>query len=180
MHWLKRFHDEHTAVNFVLTKLEGNLKDIEHGEAGANVIWELKEFVEIVNNVIIPHFKAEEIGVYPEALRVSGDKDFITGMYEEHNILYDAFERFVNSLGAENLRTEAQQGDKIARIIAKSKNVDITETPKNLEQPPEKPEDLKINKENLLSSGYKIIQLLDSHIRKEETQLNEILNKKRN
>ena len=55
-----------------------------------NVIWELKEFVEIVNNVIIPHFKAEEIGVYPEALRVSGDKDFITGMYEEHNILYDA------------------------------------------------------------------------------------------
>lgn len=180
MHWLKKFHDEHTAVDFILIKLEGNLKDIECGEAGANVIWELKEFVEIINNVIIPHFKAEEIDVYPEALRVSGDKDFITGMYDEHNMLYDAFEGFVNSLGAENLRTEVQQGDKLARIISKSKNVDITEAPKNLDQPPEKPEELKINKENLLSSGYKLIQLLGSHIRKEETRLYEILNKKRN
>ncbi len=103
MRWLNRFHDEHAAVEIILTKLEGNLKDIEHGEAGANVIWELKEFVEIINNVIIPHFKAEEKDVYPEALRVSGDKSFISSMYEEHNLLYDAFAGFIDALGEENI-----------------------------------------------------------------------------
>lgn len=180
MRWLNKFHDEHAAVEILLIKLEGNLKDIEHGEAGANVIWELKEFVEIINNVIIPHFKAEEKDVYPEALRVSGDKSFITGMYDEHNLLYDAFARFIDSLGEENLGKEVKQGDKLARIISKSRNIDISEAPKNLDQPPENTEKLKINKEGLLSSGYQILKLLGSHIQKEETRLYEILNKKRN
>jgi hemerythrin-like domain-containing protein len=179
MRWLKKFHDEHAAVDFILTKLEGNLKDIEHGEASANVIWELKEFVEIINNVIIPHFKAEEKDVYPEALRISEDKNFITCMYDEHKLLYDAFEEFIDSLGEENLETEPQKGDKLARIISKSRNIDKIEVPKNLDQLPEKPVELDVNKEGIISSGYKIIQLLGNHIKKEETQLYEILNKKR-
>lgn len=180
MLWLNKFHDEHAAVGFILTKLEGNLKDIEHGEAGANVIWELKEFVEIINNVIIPHFKAEEKDVYPEALRLSEDKGFITSMYDEHNLLYDAFAGFIDSLGEENLGKEVKQGDKLARIISKSRNVDISEAPKNLDQPPEIHEKLNINKEGLLSNGYQIIKLLGNHIQKEETQLYEILSKKSN
>ncbi len=178
MRWLKRFHDEHAAVDYILIKLEGNLKDIEHGAAGMNVIWELKEMVDIINNVIIPHFKAEEKDVYPEALRLSDDKSFIMGMYEEHNILYDAFAEFIASLGEENLGMQVQQGDKLARVIAKSKYSEVSEAPKNLDQPPEKTETLHINKEALHRSGYQIIQLLGKHIQKEETQLYEILNKK--
>lgn len=178
MRWLKKFHDEHAAVQFVLFKLEGNLKDIEHNVSGANVIWELKEFVDIINNVIIPHFKAEEKDIYPEALRLSEDKSFINSMYDEHNLLYDAFAGFIHSLGEENLETLAHQGDKLAKIISKSKNIDISEAPKNLDEPPEKPEDLKINKEGLLSSGYQIINLLGNHIKKEETRLYDILNTK--
>ncbi|MDD4334424.1 MAG: hemerythrin domain-containing protein [Desulfotomaculaceae bacterium] len=178
MHWLKRFHDEHAAVDYILIKLEGNLKDIEHGTAGMNVIWELKEMVDIINNVIIPHFKSEENDVYPQALQLSEDKSFINGMYEEHNLLYDAFAEFIASLGEENLGMQVQQGDKLARIIARSKYSEVIEAPKNLDQTPEKVETLQINKEVLLRSGYQIIQLLRSHIQKEETQLYEILNKK--
>lgn len=178
MRWLKRFHDEHEAVSFVLIKLEGNLKDIENGESGANVIWELKEFAEIVNNVIIPHFKAEEKEVYPKASRLSEDKEFITSLYDEHNLLYDAFEGFIRSLGDENLGTELKEGEKLARIISQSRNIDKIEVPKNLDQLPEKPEILNVDLEGLLDNGYKIIKFLGSHIHKEETRLNEILNKK--
>ena len=63
-------------------------------------------------------------------------------------------------------------------MIAKSKYSEVSEAPKNLDQPPEKTETLHINKEALLRSGYQIIQLLGKHIQKEETQLYEILNKK--
>lgn len=179
MRWLKNFHDEHAAVDFVLTKLEGNLKDIENGESGENVIWELKEFVEIVNNVIIPHFKAEEEGVYPEALRLSEDKNFITGMYDEHNMLYEAFEEFTKSLGEGTPGVKLHQGE-LAKIISKSRNIDKIEVPKNLDQLPDEPAKLNINHEGLLNSGYKIIDLLGNHIKKEETRLFEILNKKGN
>mgnify|MGYP000881671980 CR=1 FL=1 len=68
MSWLQLFHDEHTALYFILPKFEGNLKDIEHGEAGENVIWELREFAEIIKDVLIPHFREEEKNVYPRAV----------------------------------------------------------------------------------------------------------------
>lgn len=178
MSWLKRFYDEHAAVDFVLTKLEGNLKDIEHEESGANVIWELKEFAEIIKNVIIPHFKAEEKEVYPKASKLSEDKEFIASLYDEHNLLYDAFEGFISALGKENLGAELQQGDKLAKIISKSRNIDKIEVPKNLDQLPEKPEILDLDIDGLLHNSYKIIRFLGSHIHKEEKQLYEILNKK--
>ncbi len=180
MSWLKRFQNEHTAVYYILTKLEGNLKDIEHDTAGMNVIWELKELADIINNVLIPHFRSEEKDVYPKALELTDDKNFIMGMYEEHNLLYDSFDEFIASLGAENLGLRVQQGNKLAQVIAKSKNSEVSEAPKNLDQPLEKTPTLKINKEALLKSGDQIIRLLRRHIQKEETQLYEMLNKKIN
>lgn len=178
MSWLKRFHDEHASVDIVLTKLGGNLKDIEHGESGANVIWELKEFADIIKNVIIPHFKAEEKEVYPKASKLSEDKEFIAGLYDEHNLLYDAFEGFISAMGKENLGTELQQGNKLAQIISRSRNIDKIEAPKNLDQLPEMPEIFDVDIDGLLLNGYKIIRFLGSHINKEEKQLYEILNKK--
>ena len=178
MGWLNRFHDEHKAVQYVLMKLEGNLKDIEHGESDANVIWELKEFAEIIDNVIIPHFKAEEKDVYPEALRLSKDEKFIAQMYDDHNILYEAFEGFNDSIGKENLGIKLKEGGKLARIISKSRNIDKIEVPKNLDEIPEKPAELNIDKEGIIANGYKIIQLLGNHIQKEETRLYELLGKK--
>jgi hemerythrin-like domain-containing protein len=178
MRWLNRFHDEHEAVQFVLMKLEGNLKDIEHGESDVNVIWELKEFAEIINNVIIPHFKAEEKDIYPEALRLGIDEKFIAEMYDEHNVLYEAFKGFNDSIGKENLGIKLKEGGELARIISKSRNIDKIEVPKNLDEVPEKPAQLNIDKAGIIANGYKIIQLLGNHIQKEETRLPELLGTK--
>lgn len=177
MRWLDGFHDEHAALEHMLIKLEGNLKDIEQDTAGVNIIWELKETVDIINMVIIPHFKKEEEDIYPEALRLCGDKSFMMGLYKEHELLHSAFAEFIASLGEKNLALQIQRGDKLGRIIAKSKFSHLDEMPKNLERPPEK-KPLPIDKETLLKSGYKIIQLLRQHIQKEETQLCEIMRKK--
>lgn len=177
MSWLDGFYDEHAALEHMLIKLEGNLKDIEQDTAGVNIIWELKETVDIINLVIIPHFKKEEEDIYPEALRLCGDKSFIMGLYKEHKLLYDAFAEFIASLGEKNFALRIQHGDNLGRIIARSKFSHIDEMPKNLERPLEK-EPLPIDKETLLRSGYKIIQLLRQHIQKEETQLCAIMRKK--
>lgn len=150
MSWLDGFYDEHAALEHMLIKLEGNLKDIEQDTAGVNIIWEL---------------------------RLCGDKSFIMGLYKEHKLLYDAFAEFIASLGEKNFALRIQHGDNLGRIIARSKFSHIDEMPKNLERPLEK-EPLPINKETLLRSGYKIIQLLRQHIQKEETQLCAIMRKK--
>jgi len=178
--WLSRFHDDHMAVVRLLPKLEGNLKDLEHGEAGVNAIWDLREFAEIIRNVIIPHFKNEEKTVYPKASGVGEEaQKFMTGMYKEHEDLYEAFEGFFKALGGEAGEKEATGRDKSAtRIISASVNAGREEAPKNIEKvAPVKYLDEEINKGEILEYGYKIVQLLKEHIEKEETTVAELVKK---
>ncbi|NLI12771.1 hemerythrin domain-containing protein [Pelotomaculum propionicicum] len=176
MSWLQLFHDEHTALYFILPKFEGNLKDIEHGEAGENVIWELREFAEIIKDVLIPHFREEEKNVYPRAVQAGeAGKAFITAMYEEHNLLYEAFEGFLRSLGqVTGLGMLPTAKDHVARMISLSKNIEKKETPKNLDKltlPPP----LEVDRESVLKHGYAIANLLAEHIGKEENVLPKFL-----
>ena len=180
MLWLNRFHDDHMALVRVLPKLEGNLKDIEYGEAGPNVAWELREFAELVRNVVIPHFKEEERIVYPKASGVSDEgHKFILSMYEEHNTLYEAFDGFFKALGGDPGKGEwPKQGNKPSQLISISENINKHEVPKNIDKvvPPESLNG-KINKEELLRHGYNIVQMLKEHIEKEETTVAELISK---
>lgn len=172
MLWQQRFHDEHTALFSILPKLEGNLKDIEHGEAGENVIWELREFAQIIKDVLIPHFRDEEKNVYPKASQSSEEgKKFIEGMYEEHNRLYEIFEGFLKSLGqASGVAIDPHEKNHLARTISLSKNIGVSEVPKNLDKLTTPPA-LAVDKEGVLRYGYAIGQLLVQHIKKEENEL---------
>lgn len=180
MLWLDRFHDDHMAVVRILPKLEGNLKDIEYGEAGENAIWDLREFAELVKNVIIPHFKDEEKVVYPKASTVDEDGyKFIAGMYDEHKALYEAFDGFFKALegSAQKEDTVGHTNDP-AKMISMSGNVRKEEVPKNIEKVvPVKRLEGNINKEDILKHGYKIVQMLREHIEKEETAVADLIKK---
>lgn len=178
MLWLNRFHDDHMAVVRLLSKLEGNLRDIEHGEAGINAIWDLREFVEIIKGVIVPHFRNEEKTVYPKASIVDEEaREFILGMYKEHDDLYEAFEGFFKAVGG-HVSEAAGQEKKAAQIISASVNAGREEAPKNIDRVVRvKYLDEEINKEEILQHGYKILQLLKEHIEKEETAVAELVRK---
>lgn len=183
MLWLNRFHDDHMAVVRILPKLEGTLKDIEYGEAGVNAIWDLREFVELIKNVIIPHFKDEEKIVYPKASGVDEDAHtFILGMYDEHNSLYEAFEGFFQALGGHIDNSNREEiighGNNPAQIISISRNISKEETPKNVDKiVPMKYLDGNINKEEILKHGYNIVRMLKEHIEKEETTVADLVKK---
>lgn len=172
MDWLKRFHNDHANLVRILSKLEGNLKDIEYGEAGVNVIWELREFVELVDKVVIPHFRAEEETVYPRlSAGASAEfKRFIAGLYEEHNQLYEAFEGFAKALlDINDQEDKSGRGRKIADEMARSGNIHKMEAPKNFDKIGN-PVNLEesIDKKTLLQHGFVIIQLLKKHLDKEK------------
>lgn len=172
MLWQQRFHDEHTALFSILPKLEGNLKDIEHGEAGENVIWELREFGQIIKDVLIPHFKKEEKIIYPQASQASEEgKKFIERMYEEHNLLYETFEGFLKSLGeGPGVEIDPHEKDYLARTISLSRNIGEKEVAKNLDRLTTPPS-LEVDKVGVLKYGYAIGELLVKHIEKEENEL---------
>lgn len=179
MLWMNRFHDDHMAVVRILPKLEGILKDIEHGEAGLNAVWELKEFEDLITNVIIPHFKDEEKDVYPLASSVDKEgHDFMLKMYSEHNDLYEAFNGFSKALESlkDNLKPSGQFKNNSSKIISMSDNYLKNETPKNLDRVVTVETLGKdINKEDLVKHGYMIVQLLKLHIEQEETIVAELV-----
>jgi len=180
MLWLDRFHEEHMAIIRILPKLEGNLKDIEFGGAGQNVIWELIEFAMLIKTVLIPHFKEEDLVVYPKAAGVDENaKIFIDGMCDEHRILYEAFDGFVKSIGdMPDEERISEQSAKAAQIIYTSKNMNIEEAPKNFDKITRvQPLDGNIDKSALLKYGYQIVNLLGEHINKEETVVAELIKK---
>lgn len=172
MIWMEKFHDDHMAILGVLPKLEGNLMDIEHGEAGRNVIWELQEFADLIKNVLIPHFNEEDKVVYPLAASVSeGGRLFIEGMNNEHRLLYQAFGGYVQAMkGVQNSPGHPAHGKLAAQAIASSKNMNTTEVPKNFDKlSPEESLGSIINTKEILEHGYQIVKMLGEHIRKEET-----------
>ena len=99
MSWIKHYHDDHMNVLQLLAKLEGNLKAMETGTAGPAVNLELQEFGEVLENVIIPHFKSEEKHIYVETSKISErHREFIYHMLDDHRKLYVAFEEFIQAL----------------------------------------------------------------------------------
>ncbi|NMA53003.1 MAG: hemerythrin domain-containing protein [Peptococcaceae bacterium] len=169
MDWLKRFHDDHAAIVLMLSKLEGNLRDIEHGEAGGNVLWELKEFSDMFNHVVVPHFKEEEVSVYPRLAAGAGEElsKLVDSLYEEHNQLYEAFDGFAKSFQDAAPLAEMQDNARlIAAEINRSANAERAEVPKNFNELCElcvdTPFDTSINvdKENLLKYSFFILEVL--------------------
>ncbi|MDD3653796.1 MAG: hemerythrin domain-containing protein [Desulfotomaculaceae bacterium] len=174
MLWMGKFHKEHLAITGILPKLEGNLMEIEHGEAGHNVIWELLEFADLIKNVLIPHFNEEDNVVYPQAASVSEEsRAFIEGMNEEHELLYQAFDGYLQAIDGTQGKTNLSEHSIIAvQGIAASKNINIEEAPKNLDKLiPENSLDDIIDIQEILKHGYQIVKILGEHIRKEETTL---------
>lgn len=172
MIWMEKFHNDHLSIMGILSKLEGNLMDIEHGEAGYNVIWELQEFADLINNVLIPHFNEEDKVVYPRAAGVSEEgRVFIDGMNNERKLLYQAFAGYVQAMeGAQTKTCLPNQSRIAAQSIAASKNINVVEVPKNLDKlmPGDSLEDI-IDIKEILKHGYQIVKILGEHIRKEET-----------
>lgn len=173
MDWLKRFHDDHAAIILMLSKLEGNLKDIEHGEVGDNVLWELKEFSDMFNHVVVPHFKAEEVSVYPRLLDGAGEElsKLVDSLYEEHEQLYEAFDEFAKSFhDAAPLAELHDNARLIAAEINRSANADRSEVPKNFNElcgGTSFDTSVNVDKENLLKYGFFILEVLARHLRKE-------------
>jgi hemerythrin-like domain-containing protein len=172
LYWLKRFHDDHANLIRILNKLEGNLKDIKYGVAGVNVVWDLREFVELVNNVVIPHFREEEKSVYPR-LSANANEDLrqlIESLYREHDLLYEAFDGFARALHDVDDQVEkTKRGRRIAAEIARSANSDKMEAPKNFDRIFESTSlEESLDTETLLLHGFIIIQLLGKHLEKEK------------
>ncbi len=178
MPWLKRFHKDHMVLVGVLSKLEGNLKDIEHGELSENIVWELDEFAHLIKNVIMPHFKEEDEVVYPKASSAGEDAEaFISGMYEEHRVLGEAFEGFVRSLARvpDEIKS-ADQLKRVAQLIKFSRNIGMVEAPKDPDRiVPKNSLDRLINKDEVLKHGNKIVKMLGEHIEKEESRVVELV-----
>lgn len=179
--WLGRFHDDHMAIMRIIPKFEGILREIEYGEPGQNVIWDLTEFATVIKNVLLPHFHEEDTVIYPKAASVDADgKKFIDGMYEEHDILYAAFDGFLKSIGkaieAMGHGKDECAGPGAVQPVYTSRKVKLGELPKGAHQSmPAQLLDGNIDRDALLKHGHQIVRLLGKHIEKEETVVADLI-----
>lgn len=99
MDWLQVYHDDHKGVLLLLAKLEGNIMDLKAGYPSPNPYLEFEEFAQVIKNVIIPHFKNEEITVYNETSEVGPEEQaFIKKMLMEHEALYSVFDKYFEAV----------------------------------------------------------------------------------
>lgn len=81
MDWMKTYHEDHKSVLVLLAKFTGNILDLKAGLSTPYTFVEFKEFADVINNVIIPHFKKEETTIYAEIRKKSpAGSDFIDEM----------------------------------------------------------------------------------------------------
>jgi len=96
INWIANYHEDHMAVLRLLAKLEGNIKEISMGTKRQHVDMEFKEFADVIKDVIIPHFKQEERGIYARINEVSEKhQNFIKSMLDEHERLYLVFDQYI-------------------------------------------------------------------------------------
>ena len=99
MDWLKTFHDDHKDVLILLAKLEGNVMDLKAGLDTPNTFVEFREFGDIIKNVLLPHFKQEETGIYKKVGEYGSDeRTFIDNMLQEHEALYSLFAQYLKAV----------------------------------------------------------------------------------
>ncbi len=99
MNWLKVYQDDHKAVLLLLAKLEGNIMDLKAGYPSPNPYLEFEEFAHVIKDVIIPHFKNEEVTVYKDVSEAGPEEQsFIKNMLMEHKALYSVFDQFFNAV----------------------------------------------------------------------------------
>ncbi len=115
MDWLKNYHEDHMSVLLLISKLDGNIMDLEAGESRPHLKFELDEFGEVLKNVIIPHFKNEEVAIYPKAAAI--DKNFTDKMYAEHNLLYSLIDEYLKALKPFNKEQLIKTAHSITEIL---------------------------------------------------------------
>lgn len=95
MDWLSNYQEDHKAVLLLLAKMEGNIQYLKAGTETPNTFVEFEEFADVVRDVIIPHFKSEEDGIYKDIRELEAEgKKFADDMVTEHEVLYPLFEKF--------------------------------------------------------------------------------------
>jgi iron-sulfur cluster repair protein YtfE (RIC family) len=120
MSWLEGYHEDHMAVLLLLEKMEGNIRYMEAGQAGPNMIYDFKEFGDVLREVIIPHFKNEEEGIYPSLAKINAAaKSFVDAMLADHAVLYKAFDEFLGGLEQSDLGRLTAAGRQIIPVLRK-------------------------------------------------------------
>jgi len=117
MDWMKTYHEDHKSVLVLLAKFTGNILDLKAGLSTPYTFVEFKEFADVINNVIIPHFKKEETTIYAEIRKKSpAGSDFIDEMLREHEELYTLFDAYAHAV-------EIQDTEKIIAISSRLDHV---------------------------------------------------------
>ena len=119
MGWVEHFQKDHRATELLLAKLEGNLREIAHsGRVRQGILLECRELLEIVEQVIRPHFAREEEHIYP-AVAATGQagKEFAAEMLAEHQALFDAFNKFASAVTAEVPAELLSAGEVILKFL---------------------------------------------------------------
>ena len=134
MNWLKGYHDDHKSVLLLLAKFEGNILSLKAGQATPHIFTEFEEFGDVIKNVIIPHFKSEETGIY---LTVSESgptgKSFIDKMLNEHNALYELFDNYLSAVEAEDNEKLIEISNRLEHVLRRHIIKEEDEIPKIME-----------------------------------------------
>lgn len=118
MNWLKNYHEDHLSVLVLLAKLEGIVMSLKAGQDTPHIFIEFHEFGDVIKNVIIPHFKNEEVGIY-KTISESGPEGqkFIDKMLNEHYALYELFNEYFAAVEAKNKEELIMISEKMEKIL---------------------------------------------------------------
>jgi hemerythrin-like domain-containing protein len=120
MTWIDHYREDHKAVLLLLAKLDGNIREIEKGQARPNNMLEFEEFGEVIKKVIIPHFKGEEDEIYPNLVQINPSAaKFVEDMLGEHHKLHQAFGDFLEATEQARQEKLVQSGKVLLQLLKK-------------------------------------------------------------
>ncbi|MHB9095028.1 MAG: hemerythrin domain-containing protein [Eubacteriales bacterium] len=135
MDWLKTYHEDHKAVLVLLAKFEGNILDLKAGLTTPNIFSEFEEFGDVITNVVIPHFKKEETGVYKQIAELNPEgKEFIQKMLEEHRALFSLFNLYVHAVETKDTEKLIEIGNRLEQVLRHHIVQEEDEVPKFIRQ----------------------------------------------